>query len=66
MSGESKSRWVYWIGPMAGMLLAAVACSFLAKRITVAKLYHFDSGHDKLFRRTSPPKSPKQITDWVM
>jgi hypothetical protein len=29
--------------------------SFLAKRIEVAKLYHFDSAHDRLFRRTARP-----------
>jgi len=39
---------------MAGMLLAVLACSFLAKRIEVAKLYHFDSDRDGLFRRTGP------------
>jgi hypothetical protein len=33
------------------MLLALLACSFLAKRVEVAKLYHFDSDHDGLFRR---------------
>jgi len=33
------------------MLLAILACSFLAKRIEVAKLYHFDSDRDRLFRR---------------
>jgi hypothetical protein len=35
----------------AGMLLAAVVCSLLAKRIEVAKLYHFDRAHGRLFRR---------------
>jgi aquaporin Z len=38
---------------MAGMLLAVLACSFLAKRIEVAKLYYFESAHDRLFRRMS-------------
>jgi hypothetical protein len=33
------------------LLLAVLACSFLAKRIEVAKLYHVGSGHDRLFRR---------------
>jgi len=36
--------------------LASLACSFLAKRITVAKLYHFDSDRDALFRRMASPK----------
>jgi aquaporin Z len=38
------------------MLLAGLVCSFLAKRIEVAKLYHFDSGHDRLFRRMARPR----------
>jgi hypothetical protein len=38
------------------MLLAVLACSFLAKEIEVAKVYHFDSGHDRLFRRTARPR----------
>ncbi len=47
------------------MLLAVLACSFLAKRITVAKLYYFDSNHDRLFRRRGPPESREPVTDWV-
>jgi aquaporin Z len=57
ISGQWQDWWVYWIGPMAGMLLAVLACSFLVKRIEVAKLYHFDSDHDRLFRRMARPKS---------
>jgi len=44
---------------MAGMLLAVLACSFLAKRIEVAKLYYFESDRDRLFRRMAMPKSPR-------
>jgi aquaporin Z len=51
VSGQWQAWWIYWVGPLAGMLLAVLACSFLAKRITVAKLYHFDSDRDRLFRR---------------
>lgn len=51
ISGQWQGWWIYWIGPLAGMLLAVLACSFLAKRIEVAKLYYFDSPHDRLFRR---------------
>lgn len=43
ISGQWQDGWIYWIGPLAGALLASLACSFLAKRITIAKLYHFDS-----------------------
>ena len=51
ISGQWEGWWIYWIGPVAGMLLAVLACSFLAKRIEVAKLYYFDSDRDRLFRR---------------
>ena len=37
-----------------GFLSSVVlACSALAKRIEVAKLYYFDSDRDRLFRRVS-------------
>ena len=55
VSGQWQDWWIYWIGPLAGMLLAVLACSFLLKRIEVAKLYHFDSDHDRLFRRMARP-----------
>ena len=58
MSGQLTSWWIYWIGPLAGMVLAVLACSMLAKRIEVAKLYHFDSDRDRLFRRMAEPKLP--------
>ncbi|MEQ1588122.1 MAG: aquaporin [Cyclobacteriaceae bacterium] len=51
VSGQWQDGWIYWIGPMAGAFLASLVCSLLAKRITVAKLYHFDSDRDGLFRR---------------
>jgi aquaporin Z len=53
ISGEWNAWWIYWIGPLAGALLASLACSLLAKRITIAKLYHFDSESegDELLRR---------------
>jgi aquaporin Z len=56
ISGQWDGWWIYWIGPIAGMLLAVLACSALAKRIEVAKLYHFDSDHDRLFRRMATPR----------
>jgi aquaporin Z len=55
ISGQWQGWWIYWVGPMAGMLLAVLACSFLAKRIEVAKLYHFDSDRDRLLRRVAAP-----------
>ena len=51
VSGQWTGWWVYWAGPLVGMLAACLVCSALAKRIEVAKLYHFDSDHDGLFRR---------------
>ena len=53
VSGQWAGWWIYWLGPLAGALLASVGCSFLAQRITVAKLYHFDTDRDGLFRRMS-------------
>jgi len=58
ISGQWDGWWIYWIGPLAGMLLAVLACSFLAKRIEVAKLYYFDADHDRLFRRMARPRLP--------
>jgi aquaporin Z len=55
ISGQWGGWWIYWIGPVVGMLLAVLACSFLAKRIEVAKLYYFESDRDRLFRRTAIP-----------
>jgi len=51
VSGQWQGWWIYWLGPLVGAFLATLACSFLAKRITVAKLYYFDSDRDGLFRR---------------
>jgi aquaporin Z len=51
ISGEWQAWWIYWIGPLVGTLLALLLFSFLAKRIEVAKLYHFDTQHDRLFRK---------------
>ena len=55
VSGQWQGWWIYWVGPLIGSIAACLVCSFLAKRITVAKLYHFDSDRDRLFRRMSPP-----------
>jgi aquaporin Z len=57
VSGHWEGWWIYWVGPLIGSIAACLACSLLAKRITVAKLYHFDSDRDMLFRRKSP-RSP--------
>ena len=53
ISGQWEGWWIYLIGPLAGAFLASLACSLLAKKITIAKLYHFDgdSEGDQLLRR---------------
>ena len=51
VSGMWHAWWIYWIGPVLGALIASRVCSRLAKRITAAKLYHFDSDTDKIFRK---------------
>jgi aquaporin Z len=51
VSGQWEGWWIYLTGPLAGAFLASLACSMLAKRITQAKLYHFDSDEDALLRK---------------
>ena len=58
VSAQWDGWWIYWAGPLIGSLAACLVCSALAKRITVAKLYHFDVDHDRLFRRRSPNRTP--------
>lgn len=51
ISGTWDGWWIYWLGPLAGTFAASLLFSRLARRIEVAKLYHFDSAHDRLARR---------------
>jgi aquaporin Z len=51
ISGQWSGWWIYWVGPVIGSVLACLACSYFARRITVAKLYYFDSDQDRLLRR---------------
>ena len=51
ISGQWDGWWIYWIGPLIGTFAATLACSVFARRIEVAKLYHFDTAHDRLARR---------------
>jgi aquaporin Z len=53
VSGEWQGWWIYWVGPSIGTLVAIVVFSFLAKRITVAKLYYFDSDRRRMFHRAA-------------
>lgn len=49
ISGQWDGWWIYWVGPCLGTLLAILVFSALAKRIEVAKLYHFESERRHLF-----------------
>jgi aquaporin Z len=51
VSGQWDGWWIYWIGPMAGTVAAIVVCSALARRIEVAKLYHFESDRRRILHR---------------
>jgi aquaporin Z len=51
ISGQWAGWWIYWVGPVTGAFLSTLAMSFIAKRITEARLYHFDSESDRLFRK---------------
>lgn len=64
LSGCWQDGWIYWLGPLVGMLLGVAACRLSGRRwleIEVAKLYHF--GHDRygVFHRKSAslPQAPK-------
>lgn len=50
VSGRWDGWWIYWAGPFIGTLAAIVVCSRLARRIEVAKLYHFESDRRRLRR----------------
>lgn len=52
VAGVWDAWWIYWIGPLIGAFLASRIGYRLAKRITIAKLYHFDSlsESDKLLK----------------
>ena len=50
ISGQWQEWWIYWIGPLIGVLVGVAVFSFLAKRIEVAKVYHFESDRRRLFR----------------
>jgi len=53
VSGQWQGWWIYWLGPAIGTMVAIVACSFLAVRVEVAKVYHFASDRGGVFHRMS-------------
>jgi aquaporin Z len=53
LSGDWRSWWVYWIGPVAGALLAVTVYQlpWLRKlEVEVAKVYHYEVDKHGLFR----------------
>ena len=60
ISGRWDAWWIYWAGPIAGTLMAMIAMSWLVKRIEVAKLYHFESDRDRIFRRMAAHETGAQ------
>jgi aquaporin Z len=50
ISGQWQGWWIYWVGPLLGMLAGILSCSFLAGRIEVAKIYHFESDKRRFFQ----------------
>jgi len=53
ISGRWDAWWIYWVGPMMGTLAAILVFKSIARRIEVAKLYHFESDRRRLFHRMS-------------
>jgi aquaporin Z len=53
ISGQWQGWWIYWVGPLIGTVAAIFACSFLASRIEVAKLYYFDRDRGGVFHAMS-------------
>ena len=55
VSGVWDGWWIYWVGPLLGGMLALAVFIRLARRIEVAKLYHFDSDPEGIIRRRFRP-----------
>jgi aquaporin Z len=63
ISGAWQAWWIYWMGPLAGMVAAVALCSRLVKRIEVAKLYHFDVGRAQFLKIRRHSHHEIQTTD---
>jgi aquaporin Z len=59
IAGRWDGWWIYWAGPMIGMLVAIIILSSFARRIEVAKLYHFETDRRRLFQRMASRQSPQ-------
>jgi aquaporin Z len=51
IAGRWEGWWIYWVGPLIGVIAGIVVCAFFARRIEVAKLYHFEHDRRRLFHR---------------
>jgi aquaporin Z len=54
VSGDWRAWWVYWVGPLVGMLVGVALFRFTWLRrieIEVAKLYHFEHDPHGIFHR---------------
>jgi aquaporin Z len=61
VSGRWDAWWIYWVGPLFGAFLALLLFRALARRIEVAKLYHFDTDPDRLrpvLKGKDPSRAP--------
>jgi aquaporin Z len=50
VSGSWQAWWIYWVGPLVGMIAAVALCSRFVTRIEVAKLYHFDANRAQFLK----------------
>jgi aquaporin Z len=57
VSGQWTEWWIYWVGPIIGMLLAIILASFFALKIEEAKLYHFESDNRRFGRLKAVPSN---------
>jgi aquaporin Z len=65
IAGAWQGWWIYWVGPVVGTAAAVFACSFLATRIEVAKLYYFDQDRGGVFHRMSQAVAQPSTPDGV-
>lgn len=49
VSGQWTEWWIYWVGPISGMVIAIIVASFFALKIEEAKLYHFEADNRRFF-----------------
>jgi len=63
VSGQWTEWWIYWVGPIAGMLLAILLASFFALKIEEAKLYHFESDNRRFGKMKAVPLMKTEAKD---